>query len=138
MQDLFKITRILLVIVLLFVVNKLLLRPYILTNNFPKFLETFVLSFPNFCEAMVGSIVLVNLGLYGNRRLLKAPARLKEDIIYKLAVLIAAIYVLLQEFKVHNLGGRNTYDPDDVVFSVIGLVAAYLLFHYVKPRMQEG
>ena len=52
-----------------------------------------------------------------------------------LATAAAAVYVILQEFKIHNLGGENVYDPYDVVFSVIGLITAYLILHTLKPRI---
>ncbi len=135
MQDIRKNVRILLGIVVVFIINKMLLRPYVLENDFPEYLNIFVLSFPNLCEAIAGSILLVNLGLYGNQMFLKPTFRVKEHVIYKVSILVAAIYVILQEFKIHNLGGRNTYDPYDVLFSVMGLVIAYALFHYLKPKM---
>ncbi len=135
MQDIRKNVRILLIIVVVFIINKMALRPYVLENDFPEFFQVFVLSFPNLCEAIAGSILLVNLGLYGNQMFLKPTIRFKEHVIYKVSILVAAIYVILQEFKIHNLGGRNTYDPYDVLFSVMGLVIAYVLFHYLKPKM---
>ncbi|MEZ5288410.1 MAG: hypothetical protein R2712_27110 [Vicinamibacterales bacterium] len=48
--------------------------------------------------------------------------------IYLLSVAITGAYVVLQEVKVHNLGGRNVYDPNDVVASIIGLVMMFIVF----------
>ena len=35
--------------------------------------------------------------------------------------------MLTQEFKLHNLGGNNVYDPYDVVASIVGLVGMFWL-----------
>ncbi|MEP2447184.1 MAG: hypothetical protein ABJI69_08145 [Balneola sp.] len=31
--------------------------------------------------------------------------------------------------KFHNLGGRNVYDPNDVVASIIGLVFVFIMLN---------
>lgn len=36
--------------------------------------------------------------------------------------------MLTQEFELHNLGGNNVYDPNDVAASIIGLVGMLLVF----------
>lgn len=125
--------RIMLVVVLIFICNKLFLRPYVLENDFPEFLNIFVLSFPNLCEAILGGLLLTNIGLFAKYKFLKIPSNITENHIYLFVVLITAIYVLLQEFKIHNLGGNNVYDPYDVLFSVIGLLAVYFFLRYIKP-----
>ncbi len=53
--------------------------------------------------------------------------KLNDQTIYLIATLAAAVYVILQEFKIHNLGGANTYDPYDVVASIIGLITVFTI-----------
>lgn len=54
MNDNRKNLRIMFVVVLAFMFNKLLIRPHVLESEHPEFLNIFVLSFPNFCEAIIG------------------------------------------------------------------------------------
>jgi len=50
-----------------------------------------------------------------------------DTYIHILAVSIAAIYVISQELKFHNLGGNNVYDLYDVIASLIGLVITFVI-----------
>lgn len=77
------------------------------------------------------------MGLYLNDKFLSEKKLLKTPVLYILATLLAAIYVLTQEFKVHNLGGNNVFDWNDVGFSLIGLVTGYLCLRIVKPSIRE-
>ena len=135
MNDVKTNLRIMLVVVLIFICNKLFLRPYIIENDFPEFLNIFVLSFPNLCEALIGGLLLTNIGLFAKHKFLKTPSNLTENYVYLFAVLVTAMYVLLQEFKIHNLGGTNFYDPFDVLFSVIGLIIVSFRLWYLKPAI---
>lgn len=121
MNDIRTNLRIMMIFIMGFILNKFLLRPYVLENHITGLIKTFTLSFPNLCEAVCGTIMLTNLALVGNVRLLKQPRRFKQSTIYFTATLFAAIYVILQELKVHNFGGRNVYDFNDVLFSIVGL-----------------
>lgn len=118
-------------IIISFIIVKFLLRPYVINNDYPGFVKIFVLSYPNFCEAVVGTILLTFMLLILNNR----TKKISEQLVYLIAVLLAAVYVILQEFKIHNLGGVNIYDPYDVLFSVIGLVAIYFIIEKYKPRV---
>lgn len=133
MNDIRKNVRIMFVVVLIFICNKSFLRPYILENEFPEFLDIFVLSFPNLCEAVLGGLLLTNIGLVVKYKFLKKHSNITKNHIYLFAVLVTAIYTLLQEFKIHNLGGNNVYDPFDILFSVIGLIAVYFILLHNKP-----
>jgi hypothetical protein len=106
--------------------NKFLLRPLILENDLPHFLKIFTLSVPNFIEALMGTIVITAL-LHFTQVRLEWLMGLGEKAAYSLATLLASVYVITQELKLHNLGGRNTYDPNDVIASVIGLLFIYTL-----------
>ena len=61
--------------------------------------------------------------------------KLKETSIYLISVSLAALYVISQELKFHNLGGNNVYDVNDVIASVLGLVfmlVTMLFFGFFK------
>lgn len=133
MNDIRKNIRIMFVVVLMYICNKFFLRPYILENEFPELLNIFVLSFPNLCEAVLGGLLLTNIGLFAKHKFLKTLSNITEKHVYLFAVLATAVYTLLQEFKVHNLGGNNVYDPFDILFSVIGLITVYSILVYFKP-----
>jgi len=44
-----------------------------------------------------------------------------------MAVVLAAIYILSQELKFHNLGGNNVYDPYDLMASIVGLAITFVV-----------
>ena len=88
--------------------------------GFP-FLEI-VNSFSNFAEAVVGTIVISNLILLGKRSQNSIAPKISNVNVCLLATLLTGFYVISQELKLHNLGGNNIYDPNDVLGSVIGLV----------------
>jgi hypothetical protein len=134
MTDIRANNRILLAFVAAFILNKVVLRPYVISNDITGLIETFAFSFPNLCEAVVGTLMLTNIALVLNSHFLANSQRFKERTIYFTVTTFSAVYVILQEFKVHNIGGRNVYDSNDVVFSVVGLglVIGYLLIK--KPK----
>jgi hypothetical protein len=125
------------VVVATFIVNKFLLRPFVLEGGSDGIFKIFVLSYPNFCEAIVGVSLLCFLGLTARRSEVPIAIKASNESIYLSAVLLAAVYVILQEFKIHNLGGRNVYDPYDVLFSVIGLAVGYLMLVGLRPKLRD-
>lgn len=137
MDDLFKLARIQIGTIVLFIVNKFLIRPFVLARDGAEPFQIFVLSFSNACEAVIGTLTLTYIGLYINYRRLKPSRRIADSYIYLVATLLAAVYVILQELNIHALGGRNVYDPFDVLFSVIGLMIAYVILIVLKPTVKE-
>ncbi|WP_299436872.1 hypothetical protein [uncultured Aquimarina sp.] len=133
MKDIRRNVRIMFIVLVIFICNKFFLRPYVIKNDFPEFLNVFVLSFPNLCEAIVGGLLITNIGLLGKQRFLKTSSNITENHVYLFAVLVTGLYVLLQEFKIHNLGGNNVYDPFDILFSIIGLIIVSFILLYFKP-----
>jgi len=112
-------------VILIFILNKMYLRPWVLEKGLPEFFKIFVLSVPNLAEAIVGTLLLTGIlyqtRLYFNKRL----GNFKDTYIHIAAVGIAGIYGVSQEYKLHNIGGNNVYDLNDVIASVIGLVIAF-------------
>lgn len=133
------ILRLFLVVLALFIANKFVLRPMVLDHDFPSFLQILVLSIPNTFEAVLGMCVvagqLMVVKLYFSPRFDGIP----NLGVYLLATFLAGTYVLTQEFKLHHLGGRNTYDPYDVVASIVGLVGMLLvLWRYGILERRDG
>lgn len=129
--------RIQLFLVVAFVLGKMVLRPAVLSSDAPAWLDIFVLSFPNFCEAIVGAATVTGLLLIANARWVPSLHRLSDSTVYVLAIVFTGVYVILQEFKVHNLGGNNVYDPYDVLFSLVGLVVASFLINWLRPSLSS-
>ncbi|MEP1032003.1 hypothetical protein [Ekhidna sp.] len=134
MRDILKLARIQIIICVLFVICKAWFRPFILDRDFHVIFDIIVLSLPNFFESIVGVLSLTYIGLYLNHRFVKAGEKIKDKHLYLLATLLAAIFVLTQEFKIHNLGGNNVYDPYDVLFSIIGLSAGFAIVWKMQPK----
>jgi len=121
--------------ILLFVLNKLYLRPWILENEFSGFLLILTLSIPNLLEAIIATLILKGILLQLNQYYLSKTNAIKEITLRISAVALAAIYVISQELKFHNLGGNNVYDPYDLIASAIGLVGTFTviqLFGFVN------
>ncbi|NER12006.1 hypothetical protein GWK08_01005 [Leptobacterium flavescens] len=102
--------------------NKFVIRPWMLENNSPRFLVLFVNSVPNFLEAVIGTTVISGLLLFTRQRFPNSMNKFKENTLFLIAVMLAAVFVITQELKIHNLGGRNVYDPYDLIASLIGLI----------------
>ncbi len=106
----------------LFFINKFAVRPWVLGHDTPQFLKIIVWSIPNFIEAVFGSILVTGGLFYLQNNVVSVPKRLTDISIYVIAVSFASIYVLTQEIKWHNLGGRNVYDPNDFIASILGVL----------------
>ncbi|MEM8907279.1 MAG: hypothetical protein AAGD05_05480 [Bacteroidota bacterium] len=115
-------------LLLLFVCNKLWIRPWVIEHLPLPFFHTIVYTLPNFVEAVVGTFTITALLFLAKRTWWPTASALG---IYTLASSLAAVYVITQELKIHNLGGRNVYDPYDLLASVSGLAFGYwMLLRY--------
>ena len=113
--------------ILVFFLNKFLLRPWVLENSTSEFLKIVVLSIPNLIEAVVGTLLLTGIIFQLKYHFNKNMRRVKDLYIYSIAVGLTSIYSISQEIKLHNLGGNNVYDPYDVIASLIGLIMTFIL-----------
>lgn len=135
MGDILKLARIQIMIIVLFVLNKLFIRPFVLENITFTTIRIFVLSFPNFCEAIVGTLSLTYIGLFLNNKFYSSSNNANGVFFYTLVTLIAGIFIITQELNYHSLGGENVYDPYDILFSLIGLITSYLIIIILKPTI---
>ncbi len=110
----------------IFMLNKFYLRPWVVENELPTFFQIVVFSIPNLIEAVFGVLILTGL-LLQFRPYFEKTKLIKDTTIYLLAVGLAGVYVISQEYKFHNLGGNNVYDPYDVAASMMGLLLTFVL-----------
>ena len=122
------IPRLYLAVFISFMVNKFVLRPFVLDHELPAFLQIFVLSIPNTFEAIIGMSIVASLLMAAKLYFSPRFDRIPNFALYFLATVLVGTYVLTQEFNLHSLGGKNTFDPYDVVSSIIGIVVMMLLF----------
>lgn len=137
MKDIQKLVRIQLFATLVFIITKAI-RSNILERNPPVFIKITFLSLPNFFEGFIGSITLTGIFLFVNYTWISKDKRLQNKTLYRIAIIISTVYVITQEFKIHNLGGKNIYDPYDVLFSIIGLALGYRLIQKWQPTMNKS
>lgn len=122
--------------VLAFVIVKAWVRPVVLDADVWIGFDILVLSFPNFVEGIVGVSSTTGLLLLAKMRGVKAFRTISDRTIVVCAGVLAAIYVVTQEYGLHNLGGNNVTDFNDVVASAIGVsmtVWIYFKNGFFKP-----
>ena len=94
-----------------------------------SYLDVALHSFPNFCEGVIGIITVTLIGLFINKSFKK-----KERMIYVSSAILTLAYVLAQEYNVHSIGGQNTFDVFDVIFSITGVLLGFLSIVHLQPR----
>ncbi len=110
-----------------FALNKFVIRPLVEGWELPRLIEVVIFSSPNAVEAIVGMTSIAVLLLLA-RRHWRRFENIRDAWIYSAAAVLTLAFVLTQEFRLHDLGGRNVYDPNDAVASVVGVLAMWLLF----------
>jgi len=127
-----------LVAVLSLVVIKTIMRPWVRQNEFHEAFTISLNSLPNFLEALVGVPVMTMVLLQLRHRQMQLLQKLSERSMYFISTFLAAVYVITQELKIHDIGGNNVYDPNDLAASVIGLVFTLsLMLRYGFIRSQK-
>ncbi|MEZ2414500.1 hypothetical protein ACA086_06000 [Muriicola sp. E247] len=134
MKDILELARIQIGLITAFILLKLI-RPSVLQSNSPEWMKITLLSAPNFFEAVIGILILTGIGLYFNLKVPTDKWRIKRNLLYIMALVVGGIYVITQELKIHNFGGNNVFDKNDVIFSVIGLVVGFLIVIIKKPQI---
>lgn len=105
-----------------------MLRPYVLQHDFPESVQIVVLSIPNTIEAIFGMSIIGGILSVVHARFKTHFGWLPDAVLYLVTTVLAGTYVLTQEFRLHNLGGNNIYDPYDVAASILGLIVMLVLF----------
>jgi hypothetical protein len=90
-------------------------------------------SYPNFLEAVCGFMALV---VAANWFFCKTGKPLSPKH-YAMNTLITGIYVFSRELKLHHFGGSNTYDLNDMIASVNGLLFINLVFFTISDSTSK-
>ena len=121
-----------------FVLNKVFLRPLVLENDVPAWLDVFVLSVPNTIESIFGMSLVGGILMVARQRFYGSVGSVTRLAVYLVTLVLVGMYVLTQEFKLHNLGGNNVYDPNDVIASVVGMIVMFVLFVRFGITVEPG
>ncbi len=131
-NDILKLVQIQIVFIVLFAFFKFI-RPPVLGGDYPEWVNIMLLSLPNLFEGIIGVLMLTGIGLYLNINVFNPKKQIRLRTIHITALILAGIYVITQEFKLHNLGGNNVFDKNDVIFSFVGLTIGYSIVLHVPP-----
>jgi len=112
-----------------FALNRFVLRPWMATNFEPSALLSVAYSLPNFIEAIMGTMLISGILFFLRQRQTNQRFQIADSTIYLTATLMATVYVLTQEFNLHNIGGDNVFDSNDVIASIVGLIFVNLLLN---------
>lgn len=134
MTDIMKLARVELIIIPIFVFFKYI-RPQVLESSSHQMFKIALLSLPNFFEAVIGTLTLTGVLLLLNDWFNKRY-NLMPETIYLIAVTLAGVTVIAQELNIITIRTNTTYDLNDIIFSIIGLLVGYLLIRVIKPRIQ--
>ena len=134
MNDILKLARIQIVLIALFVFFKFIRRS-VLESHPSEWIKITLLSLPNLFEAIIGVLILTSIGIYLNLRVLREKWRINRVLLYLIVPILGGIFVITQELKIHDLGGKNIFDKNDVVFSIMGLIIGVLIVILIKPKI---
>lgn len=132
MKSLFPLARAWLLLFPLYLFCKII-RPRAVAGDAPQFVKIFLFSFPNFYQAITGVFVLTGVGFWINARL-PADRRVQPRLLYATAVIATGIFVFAQELNILRLRAHQTYDPYDLLFSLIGLATSLGIILYLRPH----
>lgn len=114
----------------IFIINKVYIRKLVVQDKLPKSIEILSYSIPNFLEAVMGTSLLVVILLILKRRMTYLE-KVKDLTVILTAIALSSVFVITQELKYHNIGGRNVYDSNDLIASILGLLfIAYVIVKF--------
>ncbi len=115
----------------MFIFNKVYIRELLLQGELSPSLEKISYSIPNFFEAVMGTSILVAILLTLKFKNIIYIERVSDLVLKSLGIGFSYIFVITQELKIHNLGGNNVYDINDLIASIIGMFfIAFIIFRY--------
>jgi hypothetical protein len=105
-----------------FLLHRHFLRPLVLESFSSGYLVIMVNSFPNFLEGIIGTITLSGLGLWFRNRGKNPSPENETAMFFNWMTIVAVAHVISQELNWYSITRENTYDPYDVVASILGLL----------------
>jgi len=112
---------------LAFLVNRHVVRPWVLNNMDGGPATVLVNSLPNLVEAIVGTIDVAIILLVIVRGNAWFRRHIGHTTIYVAATAIAGLFVISCELNWIQFRGPNVYDPNDIVASIFGLLITLFL-----------
>ncbi|MEQ9090178.1 MAG: hypothetical protein RIE52_03765 [Balneola sp.] len=113
----------------LFFTLKIWFRPWIREQEGFEYLKLIANSFPNYVEAYLGTFTIVAFLTIAKLKNISWIKDLSNITIYTLSTIFTGLFVITQEMKIHNLGGENIYDFNDVIASIIGLIIVFTMLN---------
>ena len=105
-----------------FLLNRHVIRPWVLETVEAGPAVVLVDSLPNLIEAVVGTVLVAGFLLTLRERSARSASQITESRLYLLASAMAGVFVVSQELNWFVLLRHNIYDPFDVTASILGLV----------------
>lgn len=112
---------------LAFLLNRHIVRPWVLENAVHGPVRIVVNSLPNLVEAIVGTITIAGFLSEIWRRVVGPTFNSDCTTVYAAATVIAGLFVISSEVNWMRFRGPNVYDPNDLAASVFGLILIYFL-----------
>ncbi len=112
---------------LTFLVNRHVVRPWVLHYMDGGLATVLVNSLPNLVEAIIGTIDVSLILLVIVRRNAWLRRRIGHTTIYVVATAIAGLFVISCELNGIRFRGPNVYEPNDIVASILGLLTILFL-----------
>jgi len=112
---------------LAFVLNRHIVRPWVLENVANGPVTVVVNSLPNLVEAIVGTIMIAGILLDIWRRVVGPRVYSDCKTVYAVATVTAGMFVISSEVNWIRFRGPNVCDPYDLAASVFGLFLIYFL-----------
>ena len=112
---------------LAFLLNRHIVRPWILENAVTWPVTVVVYSLPNLVEAILGTITIAGILLDIRLRVAGTVSYSDCTTVYAIATVIAGLFVIASEVNLIRFRGPNIYDLYDLVASVLGLFLVYFL-----------
>jgi len=112
---------------LAFLINRHIVRPWVLENTVSGPVTVVVNSLPNLVEAIVGTITIAGFLLDLRQRVAGSRFYSDSTIVYAVATGIAGLFVISSEVNWIHFRGPNVYDPNDIAASLLGLFLIYFL-----------
>ena len=110
-----------------FLLNRHIVRPWVIQNTDYELILILVNSLPNLVEAITGTIMIAGLLLVVRPANGGSSVFSDDSLVYALATLIAGLFVFASELNWIQFRGPNVRDAYDLAASALGLVLVYFL-----------
>ena len=110
-----------------FLLNRHIVRPWVLQNADHGIILILVNSLPNLVEAITGTVTIAGFLLVARRPTISPSFLSNDSTVYVLATVIAGLFVFSSELNWIQFRGPNVRDNYDLAASALGLISIYYL-----------